>query len=309
MRKTWMILLGLLLPGSVLAQAPLPPSWQRHTSDKLFKQRPAWSPDGKSLVYARHEGGRKIMLWLWSADQPAKRLTKVDLPQYDATWSPDGKRLAFCHVAQSGTQGDVDLYTVQPPDTETQLLLGSQGSLSHQESPAWSPDGKWIALTSTKPGNQEIFLIEPTGGDPQRITSDPALDAHPSWSHDNRSLYFATNRWGDLELARIDLTSKDVTRLTSSRGLDDYPVISPDGRWIAFTSHRSGDFDIWLVPVEGGEARNITAHPGLQNFPTWSPRSDLSFVSEDSTGYEVYSIPAESLKELTRRWGGVRPKA
>ncbi len=87
--------------------------------------------------------------------------------------------VAFTYVKQSGTQGDVDVYTAALEMTELKPLAVNQGKLSHEEWAAWSPDGKRIAFTSTSDGNQEIYAVNFEGGDRQRLTNDPALDAHP----------------------------------------------------------------------------------------------------------------------------------
>jgi Tol biopolymer transport system component len=97
---------------AAVAVAAGEPELIRLTHDGVFKQRPVWSPDGKQLVYAQHVGAR-IELMLIDADglRP-RRLTNREHPEYDACWSPDGKRLAFTFVRVSGTQGDLDVYTI-----------------------------------------------------------------------------------------------------------------------------------------------------------------------------------------------------
>src|SRR6185503_7811426 len=102
-------------------------------------------------------------------------------------------------------------------------FAGDHKKLSHEEYPAWSPDGKRIAYSSTYQWNQEIYIGAIEGGQHIRLTSDPALDAHPAWSPDGKRLAFATNRWGDFELALCDSDGDNVERLTESPGLDDYP--------------------------------------------------------------------------------------
>jgi Tol biopolymer transport system component len=229
-----------------------------------------------------------------------RRLTSRELPEYDASWSPDGKRLVFCSVAQSGTQGNLDLSTISLEKPEPKHFLGDSGTLSHEESPAWSPDGKQIALTSTRDGNQEIYVIDATGQNLKRITQDPGLDAHPTWTPDSRHLLFATNRWGDFEIARVDIEGANVERLTTSRGMDDYPVSSPDGTLIAYMSNRAGQYEIWVMPQSGGESQNISQDAAVDNFPAWTPLGDLSWVSNRDGGFEIYLLSARSLRERSR---------
>jgi TolB protein len=258
------------------------------TKDGRLKQRPQWSPDGTTLVFARHSGAKIQLVLLDVKSGKERRLTKGDNPEYDAVWSPDGKRLAFAFDKTSPNQGDIDVHLIDADGKNQKPLAVSQGKLSHEESPAWSPDGKRVAYSSTRDGNQELYVIGIDGKNAKRLTNDPAIDAHPAWSPDGKRLAFATNRWGDLEIAVLELSTSTVTRLTHNKGLDDYPAWSPDGKHIAWTSSRRGNFEIFVMHADGTNQRNATDNPAIDNFPAWTPDGRLTFVSNRSGGFEVY---------------------
>ena len=304
-RQTWTGVCTLIL---IMATAPARSAWAeptsplaasqdggevvRLTTDGVFKQRPAWSPDGSWLAFSRHEGAT-IFLYLLSADGTRqRRLTKRTNPEYDAVWSPDGRRLAFSFVNISPNQGDVEVYTIGIDGDDLAPLAVTGKKLSHEESPHWSPDGRWITYSSTRHGNQEIYMSRTDGSDTRRLTSDPAIDAHPAWSPDGRKLVFATNRWGDLELAVVRVADAKITRLTTSRGLDDYPVWSSDGKQIAFTSNRTGNLEIFTIDPDGGSPHNATRNPAIDNFPTWTKDGGLTFVSNRDDGFDIYTMGA-----------------
>lgn len=261
----------------------------RLTSDGLLKQRPSWSRDGRKLVFARHRSD-KIWLYLWDRGSGTeKRLTTREHPEYDAAWSPDSSRLAFSFVGISGPQGDVDVYVIGPDGGGLTRIAGTDGSLSHEEWPSWSPDGKRIAFTSTRAGNQEVFTVDADGKNLTRLTSDLGTDAHPAWSPDGSRVAFATDRWGGLEIATMKLDGSDVRRLTNSPGLDDYPAWSPDGGWLAFTSHRDGNPEIYRLRSDGTGATNISNNRAIDSFPTWGPDAgDLTYVSNRDSGFDIY---------------------
>jgi TolB protein len=280
--------LAAWLSSRLTAEEPLASELVRVTHDGHFKQRPAWSPDGKRLVFARHRGA-DIFLYVCAADgSQERRLTDRKEPEYDAVWSPDGQRLAFALDKTSPNQGDIEVYTISADGKDLQKVAVSEGKLAHEEWPAWSPDGKRIAYTSTRDDNQELYLARSDGGEKQRLTSDPALDVHPCWSPDGKRIAFATDRWGDLELAVLEVESGKVTRLTESRGLDDYPAWSPDGGTIAFASNRDRNLEIYLMDPDGGRPRNATQNPSLENFPAWTPDGRLTFISNRDGGFDVY---------------------
>lgn len=261
------------------------------TSDGHFKQRPCWSPDGRHVVFARH---RASTIFLFLRDMQTgqeERLTMHMFPELDAVFSPDGKELLLSFDKASPNQGDIDVYRLTLSDRKLIPLATSQGGLAHEESPCWSPDGKRYAFTSTRHGNQELYVADVAGaaGEWQRLTDDVSIDAHPAWSPDGKTIAFTTARWGDLEIALINPDGTNLRRLTESRGLDDYPAWSPDGKYVAYTSKRDGNDEIFVQPLNG-PAQNVTRHPAIDNYPTWTSDGRLGFVSNRDGGFEIYLL-------------------
>lgn len=266
----------------------------RLTHDGHLKQRPCWSPDGQQVIFARHQGDTIFLFLRDLKTGQEERLTKQTFPEYDAVFSPDGKELLLSFDKLSPNQGDIEVYRIALTDRTLLPLATTQKALSHEESPCWSPDGKRFAFTSTRHGNQELYVADIMGGEWQRLTEDPAIDAHPTWSPDGKTIAFATDRWGDLEIALIEPDGSNLRRLTDSRGLDDYPAWSPDGRHIAFTSNRDGNLEIYVQPLVG-PAQNVTRDPAIDNFPAWTSDGRIGFVSNREDGFDVYSVAWRAL--------------
>lgn len=272
------------------SESTLPSEWTRITRDGEFKQRPVWSPDGTKLLFTRHIG-ESVQSILCDADGVnEKRLFDNPHPRFDAAFFADGKRLAFTFDKITPGQGDMELYLADADGENIQPLFVTNGKLSHEEWASPSPDGKWIACTSTRDDNSEVYLIKVDGTDKQRLTSDPALDVHPSFSPDGKKIAFATDRWGDFEIAVYNLETSLITRLTESRGLDDYPCWSPDAKQIAFTSRRNGNLEIYIMQSDGTSPRNLTQHEGSDNFPTFSPKGEVTFCSQRDGEWDIYSL-------------------
>ena len=283
-----MLVLGLGLAAGPSECRSDGPACVQLTHDGFFKQRPVWSPDGKQLVFARHRGATIYLYLLTAETGEERRLTDRTDPEYDAVWSPDGKELAFVFDKTSPGQGDLEVYRVGVDGKKMTPVVTSAGKLSHEEWPAWSPDGRLLVVSSTRDGNQELYRIQTDGQSIERLTNDPAIDAHPAWSPDGQWIAFSTSRWGDMELAVMRQDGTGLTRLTDSRGLDDYPAWSPDGKRIALASNRDGNFEIYSMDTQGKTLRNLTRNPGLDMFPTWTPDGRLTWVSNRSGAFEVY---------------------
>lgn len=289
----------MTLAGGIVALACLcaagdePGEIVRLTTDGLDKQRPAWSPDGRRLLFARHEGGGTA-IWQYQMEpgkpESLRRLTDRKAPEHNGVYSPDGSRVLLTIITQSGTQGNLDIASVAPDGTDLKVVAKDVGGLSHQDWPSWSPDGRRFAFTSTHDKNQEVYVADADGGNVVRLTQHPGQDAHPAWSPDGAWIAFATDRWGGLELARMRPDGTDVTRLTTSPGLDDYPAWSPDGRRLAFVSNRDGNFEVYLADADGRNPANLSRHGGRDTQPTWTPDGrGVTFVSDRAGGADLFT--------------------
>lgn len=271
-----------------------PADIQRLTTDGLDKQRPAWSPDGRQLLFARHEvGGTAIWQYVLEPGRPEslRRLTDRNAPEHNGVFAPDGSRVLLTVITLSGTQGNLDIASVAPDGSDLKVVAKDIGGLSHQDWPSWSPDGKRFAFSSTHEKNQEIYVADADGSNLARLTQHPGHDAHPAWSPDGAWIAFATDRWGGLEIARMRPDGTEVARLTTSPGLDDYPAWSPDGRSIAFVSNRDGNYEIYRADADGSNPENLTRHPARDTYPTWTVDGfGITFVSDRDGGTDILTM-------------------
>ena len=65
---------------------------------------------------------------------------------------------------------------------------------SVESNPFFSPDGTWIAYTSTVAGNTDVYVVPSTGGEPRRLTYDPGADYVRGWTPDGKRVLFASSR-------------------------------------------------------------------------------------------------------------------
>jgi Tol biopolymer transport system component len=148
---------------------------------------------------------------------------------YSPSFSPDGQSVAFTWNPDRRDMFDIYVKNLGSPSPP--LRLTSNGDTN--TSPAWSPDGRWIAFC----GGKAIWLIPPLGGPPRRV-ADFGLSLVPfrkdlAWTTDSKSLVVTRGS----ELLRIDVQTGETRTLVAATGGDRYssPAVSPYGNTVAFT--------------------------------------------------------------------------
>jgi TolB protein len=274
----------LLFPTFIAAQES-----QRITNLGDFIQHLSWSPDGKSFLLSRiHKG--KLGLWTVGMDgaSPQQLFPKESNPTFDGSWSPDGQRIVFVYDRLEGTDGKLQIDTAQPDGSDRKNLLPHA---AFDESPRWSPDGKFVAFVSTRGKNQDIWTMDSQGKNLKQLTSDTAADNSPAWSPDGKHLAFTSGRSGNFEIWSMNADGSDQKKLTDHPRMDYWPVWSPEGKHIAFTSNRDGNYEIYVMDADGKNVRNISNHPASDNFAAWSPDGRrLAWISNRAGSYDVHVV-------------------
>lgn len=201
-------------------------------SDDLFLDNwPTWWPDGRSIVVSRDTSSSEPHLYRRSiagASEPV-RLVPPRTPsglQSEPDVLFDGQAVAFAE------RGDIWLWRLGAPDFEP--LVQSQYS---ESSPAFSPDGRWVAYDSNSSGRREVYVL-PFGrpGEPVRISD--AGGFAPRWREDGRELFFLdpARQIMAVALATDKTPSRPPVRLTNGRRIEGFDV-TPDGtRFVAVVS-------------------------------------------------------------------------
>ena len=215
---------------------------RRITFNELPEKGPAWSPDGKHLVFWRSAPITTVGdplppgdLWILNLENgQARNLTSTpDVDEDEPQWSPDGTRIAFHSDVREA--GNIDVYTIRPNGRE---LLRLTTTPAFDSDPNYSPDSRRITFTSDRAGNSDIFVMRANGASQTQLTNDP----------------------------REEFLS----------------CFSPDGRFIAYSSEVDGDpfpgfpgfffDDIFRMRADGSQKTNLTKSPANEEFrPDWQP--------------------------------------
>jgi Tol biopolymer transport system component len=178
------------------------------TFNDLDDEDPAWSPNGRRIVFQRDfnavRGEVDFDIFTMKADGTGeKNLTNsMGVMDFQPNWSPNGRKIAFT----SERDGDAEVYTMKPNGSRVRQLTFNEGPFVGRPEgpfdgePNWSPDGRMIAFTSERdavpetPFQVEIYTMRADGGDQTRLTFDDLSDFLPAWSPDGREIAFASFR-------------------------------------------------------------------------------------------------------------------
>ncbi|WTS74020.1 hypothetical protein OG454_37885 [Streptomyces sp. NBC_00105] len=227
---------------------------------------PQWSPDRRSFAFTRSTS-EGTAVWTANADgSNARRITSIAGGR--VSWSPDGSRLAVLRM-KDGVQ---QLFVVGVADGAARQLTSGGSPV---EDPAWSPDGKSIAVClQTGPGNWQIHVVDPADPNraPQQVTRlpHPALD--PVWSPDGATFAYTagtygTGSQGDIRL--VDADGSDDRDLVATGAHEMDPAWSADGTWVAFVRGPYETPVIWAVRADKTGERPLTTGATTEGHPAW----------------------------------------
>ncbi|HXZ20469.1 MAG TPA: S9 family peptidase [Candidatus Acidoferrales bacterium] len=171
---------------------------------------------------------RRTHLYVFDvATKATTQVTSGDFDDSEAAWSPDGRFLAFTSNrtpdADANYNTDIWVVAADNPDKGKSLVQVTTNDGS-DHSPAWSPDGKWIACVSQTDAKAQdyathhLVIASAQGGEARVLTQK--LDRNvrrPRFAPDGQSIYAQVEEDGVEPLARISVATGEVTRLTPGR--------------------------------------------------------------------------------------------
>lgn len=187
----------------------------------------------------------------------------------------------------------------------------------------FSPDGKWVAFTGQYDGDEQVFVVPASGGEPRQLTYYPARGPLPprwgwdnqvfGWSNDGKRIYFRSLRdsW-TLPIARLFSVSIDGGPAEAlpmpTAGSGDYSpsgtemVYSPQSRDFRSEKRYSGGQanQLYIFDLKTNSAKRITEGPRATRDAMWI--GDTIFFNSDRDGHfnlYAYNVPSGKTSKVT----------
>jgi TolB protein len=187
----------------------------------------------------------------------------------------------------------------EPPAQRFQLIVADADGFNQHSilesrfplmSPAWSPDGQWLAYVSFETKHAAVYVQLVRTGERRQVSARAGVNGAPAWSPDGHKLALTLGgSGGNPDIYILDLTTQDLIRVTDDPAIDTEPEWSPDGKSLFFTSDRAGSPQIYKISASAG------AHPKRLTFggnyyarPRVSPDgTQLALVTLDGGNYRI----------------------
>ncbi len=277
--------LGNNAPASIWVLTLADGRTHRMTADSSLNVSPAWTPDGRTLLYvSNRDGGRDVFRIGVNRNgepdgRPERVTTGIGASAIDL--ARDGRTLAYSvYTAYShiwsvpiSASGEASLADA------TQVTFGGE----QVEGLALSADGRWLAYDSDRSGNGDIWRIATSGGQPVQLTTDPHGDYVQDWSPDGSEIAFHSFRTGQRQVFVTTRDGDGAAQVTTMRGESANPEFSPDGNSIAVEYFDGTSSQVLVTSrLRRGAAwsapRTLTTRGGTD--PSWSPDGQwIAYVS------------------------------
>jgi tricorn protease len=187
--------------------------------------------------------------------------------------------------------------------------------------PRFSPDGKWIAFSSDREGNMDVYIMPSEGGVPKQLTFHSADDTVQGWTPDSRAVLFTTNRGEDFTGKLYTVSVDGGMPRNVGADMSVYAAFSPDGRKLAINRKSqvywrkfyrgANQSDVTIMDVAAKKFVDVTDFDGMDTWPMWGRDGHIYFVSDrDGNGltniWRVAEAGGKAEKVTTFTSGDVR---
>jgi Tol biopolymer transport system component len=244
----------------------------------------AWASPNSIIFDSERDVRRHIFRMGLDGDDVVQLTSGEDVQERPAS-SPDGSTIAYADIVDAYLGADLGLHIAGADGTNPRALTkGHKGGVDGNDtSPAFSPDGQWVAFERAvdyDSGKGGLFLIRIDGSGLRRLTDDALGAGYPRWSPDGKRILFGqrveATTFAPGPLWVVDVAGGKPTPLTdpTDPGISFSGDWSPDGRQIVYDYFRPGasQTELRVVNADGTHPSTLWTEPGYgAESPDWGP--------------------------------------
>ena len=241
--------------------------WQQLTDSQYASFNANLSPDGQKAVYVISNGKYSEIYELNINTGSSVQLTDLQKNVGSPEISPDNKYIVFHY--HSGN-GNISLWIMNRDGSEPREFYKSNGKDVHDAT--WSPDGTQILFALGKAENNQFYIMDFNGDEPQLVNDTIDSRGRSDWSNNLISFDQGEPYLHDVFLMNTDGSDlRQVTQGNNSQGAS----LSPDGMWVAFTAYTADSksnpesCEIFIMRVDGTDVRQLTDNSYCDYQPRW----------------------------------------
>jgi TolB protein len=196
-------------------------------------------------------------------------------------------RIAYISVQGQQPNQKYQLIVADADGENPKVILESNQPIM---SPAWSPDGQWLAYVSFENKVSGVYLQTVRTGERHLVSARIGVNGAPAFSPDGKKLALTlSGSGGNLDVWLLELGSQQLTRLTDDPSVDTEAAWSPDGKSIYFTSDRAGGPQIYKLDIaQHQRVERITFGASYNARPRVSPDGKkIAFVTREGSAYRI----------------------
>lgn len=229
----------------------------------------AWSSRDEA-VYTQAESAARVGAATWGSTRVVRvnvRTGKAEvlfsMPVVaDEVEVLDRGRLLFTARTTRENLRDV---AVRPGGTSRWLTRGD----TSDRQPIVSPDGEWVAFTSNRSGNLDLWAVSTKTGTIRRLTDHEGDDWDPAFLEGGRKILWSSNRGGHFEVWMAQADGSQPRQVSQDGGDAENPTATPDGEWIVYQSGNPKKRGLWKIRADGSQASQLVH--GATAWPEISP--------------------------------------
>lgn len=226
-------------------------------------------------------------------------------PLMSPAWSPDARQIAFVTFAPDGSS---EVRILDLDSGNVRIVAERQGAIN--SAPAFSPDGRRLAFTSSRDGAANIYVMDLSNGRLQQVTRHWAIDTEPDWL-DNNTLVYTSGRSGRPQIYRLRIGSDNAERLTFDGRYNARPRVAESGNRIVMV-HNDGDgYNIATMDLNNRVLQVLTGNP-QDEAPSLAPNGSMVVYASTQGGTSRLAwVSIDGMVEnvMPSRFGNVREPA